>query len=161
VPSQDNLFIKHYVRSFQVNLIKPNKIYLIGLLLTGLVGFTIEIWLLIIPEVNDSMGLRLMYFFFSLIALPMGVTFIIKSKLPLSPMDNLFVILVEKTKKNVAIVKTSIEVSFAIVALLYGIIAQIGIGSLSIGTIIITFTIGPGIAFFMKYVKDIESVRKR
>jgi len=138
-------------------ILKPKKIYVIGLLLTGIVGFGIDTWLLVIPKINQSIEMSIIYFGSALICLPLGVTFIIQSKLPLSPMDNLLIILVEKTKWPVAIIKTLIEGSFALIALIYGIGAHIGIGALSIGTIIITFGIGPGIQFFMKFVKNIDN----
>jgi len=108
--------------------------------------------------VNYDISMRIFFFGAAIIFLPLGVTFIIKSKLPLSPMDNLLVILVEKTKRPINLIKTLIEVSYAIIALAYGIFAHIGIGELSIGTVIIIFTIGPGIAIFMKVIKDIDKL---
>lgn len=138
-------------------LLKPKKIYVIGMLLTSLIGVGINVWSQIIPDIDYNIWERVLFFCVSLILLPIGVTFIIKSKLPLGPMDNLLLILVEKTKWSVAIIKTLIEGSYAIVALIYGICANVGVGALSIGTIIITLAIGPGIEFFMKYIKDIEN----
>ena len=136
-------------------ILRPKAIYFIGLLLTFLVGFGIDTWSQIIPDIGDTMGLRFMYFTASLILLPLGVTFIIKSKLPLSPMDNLLVIVVDKSKWSIALIKTLLEISYVLIALIYGISAGIGIGAISVGTVLITFGIGPGIAFFMKYVRDI------
>lgn len=140
-----------------IMILKPKKIYIIGVLLTGLIGFGVDTWSKIIPNIDSSMIMSMIYFGVSLIIIPLGVTFIIKSNLPLSPMDNLFVILVEKTKKSFGFIKTSLETSYAIIALIYGLSSNIGLGAISIGTVIITLTIGPGIEFFMKCVKDIKN----
>ncbi|QVK19018.1 hypothetical protein KHQ81_04735 [Mycoplasmatota bacterium] len=139
-------------------LLKPKKIYVIGMLLTSLIGVGINIWAQILPDVDYSMWVRVLFFCGSLIFLPLGVTFIIRSKLPLGPMDNLLLILVEKTNWSVAVIKTLIEGSYAVIALIFGICANIGMGAVSIGTIIITLTVGPVIEFFMKFIKDIENV---
>ncbi len=135
-------------------ILKPKTIYIVGVFLTSLVGFGIDIWSYIVPESN-LIWLSTIYFIGSLFFLPLGVTFIIKSRLPLSPIDNLLIILDEKTKFSVGLIKTFIETSFALLACLFGFLAGVGFGTLSIGTIIITFSIGPGIEFFKKYIKDI------
>lgn len=137
-------------------ILKPKWIYFVGTLLTFIISFLLDWFVRIIPSVDNVFTLRAIYFIASLILLPLGIVFIIKSKMPLSPMDNLLVILVEKTKRSVTIVKTLIESSFTLLALIFGFGAGISFGAISIGTLIITFTIGPGIDLFMKVVKDIK-----
>lgn len=137
-------------------ILKPKWIYFVGTLLTFIISFLLDWFVRIIPSVENVFTLRVIYFIASLILLPLGIVFIIKSKMPLSPMDNLLVILVEKTKWSVTIVKTLIESSFTLLALIFGFSAGISFGAISIGTLIITFTIGPGIGLFMKVVKDIK-----
>ncbi|ERJ12200.1 YczE/YyaS/YitT family protein [Haloplasma contractile] len=151
-----------YIAIFMVYIItmilKPRKIYIVGYLLTGVVSAGVNIWLEIISKTTE-LGIQVFFFGSAVVLLPLGVTFIIQSKLPLSPMDNLLVILVEKTKGSVALIKTSIETSFAVTALIFGFAAGIGVGALSLGTIIITFVIGPGIGFYMKFIKEIDVKR--
>jgi uncharacterized membrane protein YczE len=80
----------------------------------------------------------------------------IQSKMPLSPMDTLMLILVDKIKKPISIMKTALEGSFVMFAILFGTLAGIGLGTISLGTVIITLSIGPLIQFAMKYIPVVE-----
>ena len=133
-------------------ILKPRVSYIFGFLLSLMTGFWIDIWMQIIPGVNGLLG-GITFFASSLILLPLGIALMIKSKMPLSPMDTLMLIIAEKTKKSISMMKTLMEVSFIILALIFGHYAGIGIGSISIGTVVITFSIGPLIQFFLKFVK--------
>lgn len=135
-------------------ILKPRKIYFLGVILTLLITIAVDLLMMFIPNVF-IFSFRMLYFGFAIIFLPLGIAFIIRSRLPLSPMDNLLLILQEKIQMPVWVVKSIIEGSFAIIALIYGVIAGIGIGALSIGTIVITFTIGPGIDLFLRMIKQI------
>jgi len=133
-------------------ILKPRVSYIFGFLLSLMTGFWIDVWMRIIPGVNGLLG-GIIFFAIALILLPLGIALMIKSKMPLSPMDTLMLIMAEKTKKSISMMKTLMEVSFVILALIFGYYAGIGIGSISIGTVVLTFSIGPLIQIFLKLVK--------
>lgn len=137
-----------------IMILKPRKNYFIGFLLTIIISFQIDIYDGIIPDIN-LLTFRIFYFALALLLLPFGVALIIKSKIPIGPIDNLLLILTEKLKWRISVVKTLIEGSFAILALIFGLSAGIGTGALYVGTIIMTLIIGPGIGMFLKIIKDI------
>ncbi len=146
------MYVSIFVIFVLTMILKPDLKYVLGFLLSLLTGFLIDFWMSIVVAPNTMM-LSGLYFTASLILLPIGITFMIQSKMPLSPMDTLLIILIEKISKSVSSIKTVIEGSFVVLALVFGFTAGIGFGSISVGTIIITFSIGPLIQFFMKYIK--------
>jgi uncharacterized membrane protein YczE len=136
-------------------LIRPRAHYIIGALLSFLTSFEVMFWDSVIPN-TVYFPMRVLYFGLALILLPFGITCYMRSRFPLSPVDNLVVIVTEITKRPIALIKTILETTYAVTAAVLGLLAGIGLGSLSLGTIIITFTIGPGIGVFMKLLPKVS-----
>jgi len=134
-------------------ILKPDKKYVVGFLLTLITGFLVDRWLSVLP-LPDHFYLQVVYFVLALFFLPYGIAFMIRSKMPLSPMDTLMLILVDKFNQSISKMKTTLEGTFVVLALLFGFLGKIGTGSISIGTIIITFSIGPLIQLAMRYIKE-------
>ena len=74
----------------------------------------------------------------------------INSSLPVGPIEELPLLIAERYGVKYVTIKTAIEVFYVALALFYGVMSGIGLGSIMVGTVIITLYIGPGIAFFRK-----------
>lgn len=136
-------------------ILKPRLEYFIGFLLAVFVGLMIDFFSKIIPSV-DIFPLQVLYFILGMLNIAFGVALIICSKMPMNAMDNLMMIIVRKTKKPVALIKTLLEVLYAAVAIVLGYLSGIGFGAVSLGTIIMTFLMGPLINIFLKVIKPIK-----
>lgn len=136
-------------------ILKPRLEYFIGFLLAAFVGLMIDFFSKIIPSV-DIFPLQVLYFILGMLNIAFGVALIICSKMPMNAMDNLMMIIVRKTKKPVALIKTLLEVLYAAVAIVLGYLSGIGFGAVSLGTIIMTFLMGPLINIFLKVIKPIK-----
>lgn len=136
-------------------LIRPRAHYIIGALLSFLTSFEVMFWDLIVPN-PLFYPFRILYFGLALVLLPFSITCYMRSRFPLSPVDNLVVIVTDLTKWPISLVKTILEIMYAVTATVFGILAGIGLGALSVGTIIITFTVGPGIGFFVKILPQVS-----
>jgi uncharacterized membrane protein YczE len=147
------MYLSIFVVFLIAMVLKPNLLYIPGFFLTLMTGFFIDRWLGILP-VPEFIILRTLYLGLAIMFLPIGIACMIRSKMPLSPMDNLMLILVEKLNKSVSLVKTSMEFTFVLLAVIFGYMAGIGTGSIALGTLIVTFTIGPSTQFCMKFIKE-------
>jgi len=133
-------------------ILKPRFYYLFGFGLSVFTGAMIDLFGLIIPEVQ-ILPFRVLYYLLALVCIAFGVALIIKSKFPLTPMDNLMMIVVEKTKKPVALIKTLLDLLYAAIAILFGYLGGIGFGAVNLGSIIMAFLMGPLINIFLKVLK--------
>lgn len=137
-------------------IMNPSKKYLWGALLSLSTGVFIDIYNLII-HLPDLGSLNFIYFIMALPFFPLGVGMMINSTVPVGPIEQLPLYIASKFKIKYVYVKTSIEVFYVLLALFYGIMSGIGIGSIMVGTIIITFYIGPAIAFCRKFLPQVKS----
>ncbi len=127
-------------------ILRPSKRFLLGALLSLSTGVFIDIYNLII-HLPDLGNYNFVYFFMALPFFPVGVGMMINSTVPVGPIEQLPLLLADMLNVKYVYTKTSLEVVYVLLALLYGVLGGIGIGSIMIGTIIITFYIGPAIAF--------------
>ncbi|XMB85969.1 hypothetical protein RJG79_11285 [Mycoplasmatota bacterium WC44] len=138
---------------FVMNMIlDTKKSHFISLLLALLLGIFIDFWFTVIP-VYESFMMATIYFIIGLMLLPLGLALTIRSNCPINPYDTLVLILVRKTNLSVSVIKTITEITFTILAIISGYLAGIGFGSISFGTILIAFYIGPALQFSLKYIK--------
>ncbi|HHX80142.1 MAG TPA: hypothetical protein GX692_03655 [Acholeplasmataceae bacterium] len=136
-------------------ILKPRLEYLLGFLLAAFIGLMIDLFSKIIPPVN-SFPIQVLYYILGILAIAFGVALIIRSKMPMTPMDNLMMIVVQKTKKPVALIKTLLEALYALIAIILGYLSGIAFGAVSLGTIVMTLLMGPTINLFLKVVKPIK-----
>ncbi|MEH7237885.1 YczE/YyaS/YitT family protein [Bacillus sp. JJ1562] len=111
-----------------------------------LIGFFIDFWLLIaLDEWNlKSLVLQVLTLVGGLVVASLGIAIYLQAKFPLSPLDNLMLAISKRFKLKVGISKTIAEATGLILALLVG-------GPIGIGTLVVTFGIGPIIQFFFPY----------
>lgn len=136
-------------------ILKPRLEYLLGFLLAAFIGLMIDLFSKIIHPVN-SFPIQVLYYILGILAIAFGVALIIRSKMPMTPMDNLMMIVVQKTKKPVALIKTLLEALYALIAIILGYLSGIAFGAVSLGTIVMTLLMGPTINLFLKVVKPIK-----
>nr|WP_304215148.1 membrane protein [Fredinandcohnia onubensis] len=123
-------------------LLKERPAYLsIGTII--LIGFFIDFWLLVaLAGLDfDSLAVMVLVFLGGLVAASLGIAIYLQAKFPLSPLDNLMLAISKRFKLRFGISKTIGEATGLVLALLFG-------GPIGIGTLVVTFCIGPIIQFF-------------
>lgn len=122
---------------------RPEIAAVITLLITGVL---IDFWLLRVFDDLVVLGIiqKLAVFLIGVIALSIGIAIYLQPRFPLIPIDNFMVALRERFGLNLMVAKTLGEV-FALSA------AFIFKGPIGIGTLIVTFAIGPLIQLFFPF----------
>lgn len=131
-----------FVMLLNAFLLKERPAYLsIGTII--LIGFFIDFWLLVaLAGLDfDSFAVKVLVFLGGLVAASLGIAIYLQAKFPLSPLDNLMLAISKRFKLRFGISKTIGEATGLVLALLAG-------GPIGIGTLIVTFGIGPIIQFF-------------
>ncbi|WP_071458566.1 YczE/YyaS/YitT family protein [Bacillus massilinigeriensis] len=113
-----------------------------------LIGFLIDFWMMKVLDGIDpsTFGERIGIFAVSLLIMGAGLAIYITAKFPLSPIDNLMIALKERLGVSLGVAKTIGEATAFVGALLLG-------GPIGLGTIIVTFGIGPLISLFIPYTE--------
>ncbi|HEY8395252.1 MAG TPA: DUF6198 family protein [Bacilli bacterium] len=136
-------------------ILKPRAYYFFGLLLGLFVSFMIDVFGSFIPAPHVFF-LQVFYYLLALLTIAFGLALIIRSKLPMNSMDNLMMILTKKTKKPVGLIKTLLDVLYALLAILFGFLCKIGFGAVNLGTLIMALFTGTLINIFLKILKEIK-----
>ncbi|MBD8069940.1 YczE/YyaS/YitT family protein [Bacillus sp. PS06] len=123
-------------------LLKARPAYLAIVTIT-LIGFFIDFWLLIVfgDWTPITFGRQILILVSGIVTLALGIAFYLQAKFPLSPIDQLMVAISKRLKVNLMIAKTMGELTALVLAFIFK-------GPIGIGTIIITFSIGPLIQVF-------------
>lgn len=136
--------------------LRPSYKYFIGTILSMLVGVLVDIFIPILP-VTLSFWTSLGYFSLALIFIPLGVGTLIRTNVPISPIESLVLVVTDILDKKYSHVKTSIEGIYVITGLICGYFASIGTGYIQVGTIFIMLYIGPAIQISLNLIKPIEN----
>ncbi len=89
-------------------------------------------------------------FTFGMFMLPLGGSLIITTKLPAAVYDELMLAVMKKTNSTkLPIVRSFIEITVVILAIVFGYIADIGFGRIGLGTIVFALGIGWIIRFYL------------
>lgn len=123
---------------------KPKFLAVVTILL---IGFFVDFWLLVVFNnmYLDGRFEQVISLLFGIFFIALGVSMYLQTKFPANPIDQLMISLHERFSLNFMVAKTIGEV----VALCLAFIFQ---GPIGLGTIIITFLIGPIIQLFTKPV---------
>lgn len=118
---------------------KPRLLALFTILL---IGFSVDFWLMIVMEniVFDLLIYRVLSLIAGIFFIAVGVAMYLQTNFPANPIDQLMISLHERFHLNFMMAKTIGEVTALILALVLQ-------GPIGIGTIIITFLIGPLIQY--------------
>jgi uncharacterized membrane protein YczE len=103
-----------------------------------LIGAFLDFWLLgVFPHYSATdIGMRIFLLTAGILVIGIGISFKLQTSFAINPVDNLMMAIQLRTGKSLAVTKTVMEVLVLIVAFLVG-------GPIGIGTIIVTFAIGP------------------
>ncbi len=136
-------------------ILNPDKKYLLGTLLSFATGLFVDMfnWTFTLPDLGSS---NFIYFIMALPMFPFGVASMVNSGLPVGPIEELPLHLTERLNVKYVYAKSSLEVVYVILALVFSLLAGEGLGAIMIGTIIITIYIGPAIAFFRKLMPSLR-----
>lgn len=107
--------------------------------------------------VLNSLTTEIIFFTFAMLVIPVGLNLIIISSLPKMIYDEMTFVLMDITKiKNFGVVRIGFEVFAVTLAIIIGLIANIGPGQVGVGTLIMTFLLGPLIDFYLKFFRRFE-----
>lgn len=126
---------------------RPDLGAVITLLITGLL---IDFWVLRVFGDLSVSGLptKFAVFLLGMITLSLGLTIYLQAKFPLIPIDNFMMALRERFGLNLMVAKTLGEVIALSAAFFFK-------GPIGIGTVIVTFAIGPLIQFFFPFFEKL------
>ncbi len=110
------------------------------------IGFFVDFWLLIALDEWTPSGLmiKILALVGGLVIASLGIAIYLQAKFPLSPIDNLMLAISKRFKLRYGVSKTIAEATGLILALLFG-------GPIGIGTLVVTFAIGPFVQLFFPY----------
>ena len=123
---------------------KPKFLAIITILL---IGFFVDFWMLVVFKnmYLNGLFLQVISLLLGIFFIALGVAMYLQTKFPANPIDQLMISLHERFSLNFMVAKTIGEVVALILAIMFH-------GPIGIGTIIITFLIGPIIQMFSKPV---------
>ncbi len=147
-----------------VLLYRKKAKYLIMLIPVFLMANAINFWYYLVFEsiVVEALGIKVLFFIIGLFVLPLGLSLVIKSSYPAFVFDEWTFMLSEILHiKNFAITRIIIEVIGVTIGVIFGYLTYLGttnpdylmFGSVGLGTVIIVFSIGPTIQFYLKLFK--------
>ncbi|WP_408008710.1 YczE/YyaS/YitT family protein [Pseudalkalibacillus sp. A8] len=114
---------------------RPDMLAVITIFLAGLF---IDSWLLIVLDQFKVSGLlhQIILFVVGMVILAFGISVYLQANFPLIPIDKLMLAIQERLGVSMGVAKTIGELSALVVAFLFS-------GPIGLGTLIVTFTIGP------------------
>jgi uncharacterized membrane protein YczE len=118
-----------------------------------LIAATIDFWdLLILNNFHpDALNIRLFLFVSGGLLIPLGLSCVVASNFPGTVFDEFTLMMREVTKvDNFGKVRLGVEITGIILALVFGLIAGVGLGAISIGTLIMAVVLGPIMNFYLK-----------
>jgi hypothetical protein len=141
---------------FVVSLLSKKRPDLLSLLTIIFIGFLVDFWLVTVfdtfnvEQIIAKIGMLLL----GIIIIGFGAAAYLQAKFPQSPIDNFMLTIKERFRVNLMMAKTIGEITALIPAFFLK-------GPIGLGTIIITFAIGPAIQmffpFFQKLMKRLQA----
>nr|WP_263323175.1 membrane protein [Neobacillus sp. Marseille-Q6967] len=130
-------------------LIKKRPEFL-SLLTIIVIGSMVDFWMLLIFDNWKVTGflLKLVTLLLGIIIIGLGAAIYLQAKFPISPIDGFMLAVKERFRVNLMAAKTIGEITALIPALFLK-------GPIGLGTIIITFTVGPSIQLFFPFFEKL------
>lgn len=149
-------FITNLIVLFIILIYRRNIKFLMTLLPIFGTAVAIDLWDIVLFGSWEPTILltRILAFIVGMFVLPLGLTLIIITKFPAMVYDELTFILMEILKvKSFMYVRWGVEIFAMSLATFYGFLANISFGSVNIGTVLISVSIGPIIQWYLKKLK--------
>lgn len=123
---------------------------LLSLITIIVIGSMVDFWMLMIFENWEVTGfvLKLITLLLGILIIGLGAAIYLQAKFPISPIDGFMLAVKERFKVNLMAAKTVGEITALIPALFLK-------GPIGLGTIIITFTVGPAIQLFFPFFEKL------
>ncbi len=123
-------------------------------------GLTIDFWNIIVFGPVDFTGVtlfvKLVMYGGGLMLLTFGLALIVHANFIASTVDELMLLVMDLLKTNkILLIRLAIEGAAVLLAIIFGLIAGIGFGAINIGTIIVTITLPPILAFQLYWVGNL------
>lgn len=138
---------------------RKNLKYLIVIIPIFGIATMMDIWDIVILHEIYPFGLfdQILWFILGSILLPFGLSLMITTKFPSMVYDEMTFAFMEILHiNNFLKVRVGVELLAVLIAITQGLVIGIGLGSVSIGTVILAITIGPMIDYFIKLVNKIK-----
>lgn len=140
-----------------VLIYRKKLIYLMMLIPVFGVAIFIDFWNLLVfhDRVAQALGFQILFFAIGVLILPLGLTLFVKSKFTAYVFDELMLMFVKITKaKKITYVRLVIEFIGITIGLILGYYSNYlfdqTFGAVNVGSLILTFTISPVMAFYYK-----------
>jgi uncharacterized membrane protein YczE len=140
-----------------VLIYRKKLIYLMMLIPVFGVAIFIDFWNLLVfhDRVAQALGFQILFFAIGVLILPLGLTLFVKSKFTAYVFDELMLMFVKITKaKKITYVRLVIEFIGITIGLILGYYSNYifdqTFGAVNVGSLILTFTISPIMAFYYK-----------
>ncbi len=138
---------------------RKNLKYLIVIIPIFGIATMMDIWDIVILHEIYPFGLfdQILWFILGSILLPFGLSLMITTKFPSMVYDEMTFAFMEILHiNNFLKVRVGVELLAVLIAITQGLVIGIGLGSVSIGTVILAITVGPMIDYFIKLVNKIK-----
>lgn len=130
------------------SLIKKSKADYFSLITAFITGLGTDMWLLIFSYClhPDFLNVEILLLFLGIILTGLGIATYIKANFSPIPVDGLMLIIMDRLKIKISTAKTLFNVVFGTIAFLIG-------GPVSVGTVLAMFLVGPFIGIFSKMIE--------
>ncbi len=127
-------------------------------------GLTIDFWNIIVFGHVDftgvSMFVKLWMYGGGVFLLTLGLALIVHANFIASTVDELMLLVMDLFKTNkILVIRLAIELTAILLAIIFGFLAGIGLGAINIGTMIITITLPPILAFQLYWVGNLLFIK--
>lgn len=113
----------------------------------ALFGLFVDLWVNVFESISLNTTIsKILVFFIGIIILSFGIALYLLPQLPANPVDDLMIAISEEKKIKLGTSKLIIDVVCILVAFLLK-------GPIGIGTIVLTFLVGPIVNIFYNYIK--------
>ncbi|AIO19146.1 hypothetical protein KQ51_01269 [Candidatus Izimaplasma bacterium HR1] len=142
-----------------VLIYRKDIVFLFMLIPIFLMGSVIDFWNIIVFDnyIESVIIIQVLFYFLGIIAIPLGLSFIVKSNFPAFVFEEWTFMMSEITKKSFQVTRLIIEITGLTIGSIIGYLTffqtEGHIGVVSFGSIIFAFTIGPTLQFFLKVLK--------
>ncbi|TWI54437.1 YczE/YyaS/YitT family protein [Halalkalibacter nanhaiisediminis] len=129
-------------------LLSKSKPELLALVTVIILGYFIDFWLLVVFDNSlfSGLGLQIVVLLIGAVIIAFGIAVYLQAEFAVIPIDRFMFVLKDLLGVNVMLAKTVAEVIALLAAFLVG-------GPIGIGTVVVTFLIGPLIQLFYPHVK--------
>lgn len=119
-----------------------------------LVGLSIDFWDLLVFGIDympESVYIRVAFFVIGVFILPLGLASIVTSHFPAFVFDELTLVVMDMFNiKTITVARLGIEIVGILLGIMFGFLAGVGFGYVSVGSVIFAFALPPIFDFYVR-----------